>query len=45
MLFAQARGGTVNYPPYLLNFEGSPAERHVENLKVSEFLRSLSDKR
>ena len=22
------------YPPYLLNFEGSPGERHVENLKV-----------
>ncbi|KAI0094840.1 hypothetical protein BDY19DRAFT_879427 [Irpex rosettiformis] len=34
MLFALARDTTVNYPPYLLNFEGSPAERHVENLKA-----------
>lgn len=32
MDFAQARD--TEYPPYLLGFEGSPAERHVENLKV-----------
>jgi hypothetical protein len=23
------------WPPYLLDFRGTPAERHVENLKVS----------
>lgn len=33
MQFAQARD--ANYPPYLLGFEGHPAERHVENLKAS----------
>ena len=33
MDFAQARDS--EYPPYLLNFAGSPGERHVENLKVS----------
>ena len=22
------------FPPYLLNFQGSPGERHVENIKV-----------
>ncbi len=44
MLFAQTRDVTVNYPPYLLNFEGSPAERHVENLKASGFLRLCSAK-
>ncbi|KAF9270191.1 hypothetical protein L218DRAFT_849990 [Marasmius fiardii PR-910] len=32
MVFAQARDS--EYPPYLLNFLGSPAERHVENLKI-----------
>lgn len=32
MKFAQARDS--EYPPYLLAFAGSPAERHVENLKV-----------
>lgn len=32
MIFAQARD--AEYPPYLLDFTGSPAERHVENLKV-----------
>ena len=25
----------AEYPPFLSNFEGSPGERHVENLKVS----------
>ncbi|KAG9222767.1 hypothetical protein CCMSSC00406_0004681 [Pleurotus cornucopiae] len=32
MLFAQARDS--EFPPYLLDFLGSPSERHVENLKV-----------
>lgn len=32
MQFAQARD--AEYPPYLLAFAGTPAERHVENLKV-----------
>jgi len=33
MTFAQARDS--EFPPYLLNFAGTPGERHVENLKVS----------
>lgn len=37
--YAQARDG--EYPPYLLDFKGSPAERHVENLKVGCVARSL----
>ncbi len=32
MEFKQARHN--EYPPYLLGFEGTPGERHVENLKV-----------
>ncbi|TBU35329.1 hypothetical protein BD311DRAFT_745975 [Dichomitus squalens] len=32
MQFKQALSG--EYPPYLLNFKGSPGERHVENLKI-----------
>ncbi|CAK5280520.1 unnamed protein product [Mycena citricolor] len=32
MRFAQARDS--EYPPYLLNFQGTPAERHVENIKI-----------
>ncbi|CDO71626.1 hypothetical protein BN946_scf184911.g96 [Trametes cinnabarina] len=32
MRFKQARDG--EYPPYLLDFAGSPGERHVENLKI-----------
>jgi hypothetical protein len=32
MAFAQAPD--AEYPPYLLDFAGSPGERHVENLKV-----------
>lgn len=32
MEYKQARDG--EYPPYLLHFAGTPAERHVENLKV-----------
>jgi hypothetical protein len=34
MTFAQAPD--AEYPPYLLNFAGSPGERHVENLKVRQ---------
>lgn len=30
--YAQARGD--EYPPYLLDFSGTPGERYVENLKV-----------
>lgn len=33
MTFAQAPD-TEAYPPYLLNFSGTPGERHVENLKI-----------
>lgn len=33
MHYIQARDS--EYPPYLLDFQGSPAERHVENIKVS----------
>lgn len=33
IIYAQARD--FEYPPYLLQFSGSPAERHAENLKVS----------
>lgn len=32
MSFAQARDS--EFPPYLLDFLGTPGERHVENLKV-----------
>ncbi|KAF5390251.1 hypothetical protein D9757_002979 [Collybiopsis confluens] len=32
MTFAQAR--EFEFPPYLLDFAGSPGERHVENLKI-----------
>jgi hypothetical protein len=31
------------YAPYLLNFIGSPAERHVENLKVDFFLSHATE--
>ena len=33
MSFSQARDS--EYPPFLLDFAGTPGERHVENLKVS----------
>lgn len=36
MAYAQARDS--EFPPYLLDFSGSPGERHVENLKVSAHL-------
>lgn len=32
MVYAQARDS--EYPPYLLDFTGSPGERHAENIKV-----------
>ncbi|KAH8120174.1 hypothetical protein DFH11DRAFT_1558766 [Phellopilus nigrolimitatus] len=32
MLYSQARDS--EYPPYLMNFKGFPAERHTENLKI-----------
>ncbi|KAL5495406.1 hypothetical protein ACEPAI_869 [Sanghuangporus weigelae] len=32
MIYASAKDS--EYPPYLLGFRGSPAERHVENLKI-----------
>lgn len=40
MTFAQAPD--AQYPPYLLDFSGSPSERHVENLKVSLACSSCS---
>ncbi|KII93751.1 hypothetical protein PLICRDRAFT_101645 [Plicaturopsis crispa FD-325 SS-3] len=40
MVFAQARDS--EYPPYLLNFSGSPAERHVENIKILRDVGSLA---
>lgn len=39
MEFAQARDS--EYPPYLLGFTGSPAERHVENIKVRLMRRKV----
>lgn len=33
MHYIQARNS--EFPPYLVNFQGSPGERHVENIKVS----------
>lgn len=32
MMFVEARDS--EFPPYLLDFRGSPGERHVENLKI-----------
>jgi hypothetical protein len=32
MYYIQAK--CSEFPPYLLNFQGSPGERHVENIKV-----------
>ncbi|KAI0724627.1 hypothetical protein C8T65DRAFT_7352 [Cerioporus squamosus] len=40
MEFKQARHN--EYPPYLLGFEGTPAERHVENLKILREVGSLA---
>lgn len=36
MAFAEARDS--EFPPYLLDFMGSPGERHVENLKVTQYV-------
>ncbi|KAJ7492658.1 hypothetical protein FB451DRAFT_1219165 [Mycena latifolia] len=40
MEFAQGRDS--EYPPYLLGFSGSPAERHIENIKIFREIGSLS---
>ncbi|TFK57131.1 hypothetical protein OE88DRAFT_1620976 [Heliocybe sulcata] len=32
----------VEYPPYLLGFQGSPGERHVENLKILREVGSIA---
>ncbi|KAI0068240.1 hypothetical protein BV25DRAFT_1867258 [Artomyces pyxidatus] len=40
MHFVQAPN--AEYPPYLLDFAGSPGERHVENLKILREVGSLS---
>ncbi|KAJ7103568.1 hypothetical protein B0H15DRAFT_812784 [Mycena belliarum] len=40
MEFAQARDS--EYPPYLLNFSGTPGERHVENIKILREIGSLN---
>jgi len=34
MRYIQARNS--EFPPYLVKFQGSPGERHVENIKVNE---------
>ncbi|KAJ3779177.1 hypothetical protein FB446DRAFT_782719 [Lentinula raphanica] len=39
MTFAQALD--FEFPPYLLDFAGSPGERHVENLKILREIGSL----
>ncbi|KAF5385209.1 hypothetical protein D9615_001490 [Tricholomella constricta] len=40
MTFAQARDS--EYPPYLLDFCGTPGERHVENLKILREVGTLT---
>ncbi|KAH9944323.1 uncharacterized protein BXZ73DRAFT_39558 [Epithele typhae] len=40
MVFKQARDS--EYPPYLLSFQGTPAERHVENLKILREVGALA---
>ncbi|KAJ7038241.1 hypothetical protein C8F04DRAFT_998180 [Mycena alexandri] len=40
MIFAQARDS--EYPPYLLGFTGTPAERHIENIRILREIGSLS---
>lgn len=40
MCFAQAKGS--EFPPYLLDFQGSPSERFVENLKILREVGSLA---
>lgn len=43
MTYAQARDS--EYPPYLLDFTGTPGERHAENIKVNIFVLSPALKR
>ncbi|KAJ7487562.1 hypothetical protein B0H11DRAFT_2013877 [Mycena galericulata] len=43
MEFSQARDS--EYPPYLLEFAGSPAERHIENIKILREIGSLNYQR
>ncbi|KAL0581635.1 hypothetical protein V5O48_000451 [Marasmius crinis-equi] len=43
MLFAQSRDS--EFPPYLLDFLGTPAERHVENLKILKEVGTLEYRR
>ncbi|KAJ7244762.1 hypothetical protein B0H12DRAFT_1211560 [Mycena haematopus] len=40
MEFSEARDS--EYPPYLLDFTGTPAERHVENIKILREIGSLN---
>ncbi|KDR84944.1 hypothetical protein GALMADRAFT_1322109 [Galerina marginata CBS 339.88] len=40
MVFAQARDS--EFPPYLLEFTGTPGERHVENLKILREVGSVA---
>ncbi|KAF9568432.1 hypothetical protein CPC08DRAFT_702456 [Agrocybe pediades] len=40
MTFAQARDS--EFPPYLLDFLGTPGERHVENLKILREVGSMT---
>jgi hypothetical protein len=41
MKYAEAKDS--EYPAYLLNFTGTPGERHIENLKVlNEFLKLVN---
>ncbi|KAJ7630901.1 hypothetical protein FB45DRAFT_833713 [Roridomyces roridus] len=40
MEFSQARDS--EYPPYLLGFKGTPAERHIENIKILREIGSLN---
>lgn len=43
MAYDEARDG--EYPPYLLQFEGTPGERHVENLRILRDVGSLAYKK
>ena len=40
MIYTESRD--YEYPPYLLNFQGTPGERHVENLKVRHKLLDIA---
>lgn len=43
MAFAQ--GCDAEYPPYLLEFQGTPGERHAENMKILRDVGDLSYKK